>query len=463
MSKQSKRLHFIAIGGAAMHNLALALANKGFSVTGSDDEINEPSFSRLKTAGLLPDAMGWFAEKIEDNLDGVILGMHARADNPELIVAKEKGIPVYSYPEYLYEHSKNKKRIVIGGSHGKTTITAMILHVLKKLNFDFDYMVGAKLDGFETMVKISDAPLIILEGDEYLSSPVDRRPKFHLYKADIGLISGIAWDHINVFPTFENYVDQFRIFANEIPKDGTLIYCENDLEVKNVAISSNVKARKISYSIPKHSIVDGITTIHTEIGNFNLEIFGDHNLQNLEGARNVCEEIGISKKDFYHSITSFKGAARRLELLGKNDSIAIYKDFAHSPSKLKATSKAVKTQFPQRKLISCMELHTFSSLNEDFLNQYSGSMDDADVKIIYYNPHTIAHKKLKDISPEMVRKAFSNDSIKVYTDSSILRNDLLQLAVGKSVLLMMSSGTFDGIDLNLLTNELIQSTEKVNL
>lgn len=462
MSEQSKRLHFIAIGGAAMHNLALALANKGFSISGSDDEINEPSCSRLKTAGLLPNKMGWFPEKIEDTLDGVILGMHARADNPELIAANEKGIRVYSYPEYLYEHSKDKKRIVIGGSHGKTTITAMILHVLKKLNFDFDYMVGAKLDGFETMVKISDAPLIILEGDEYLSSPVDRRPKFHLYKAEIGLISGIAWDHINVFPTFENYVDQFRKFANEIPKEGTLIYCENDLEVKNVALSSNVKARKISYSIPKHSIVDGITTLQTEVGNFNLEIFGEHNLQNLEGARNVCEEIGISKKDFYQSITSFKGAAKRLELLGKNESIAIYKDFAHSPSKLKATSRAVKTQFTDRILISCMELHTFSSLNEDFLNQYSGSMDDADVKIVYYNPHTIAHKKLKDISPDMVRKAFSNDSIKVYTDSSVLRNDLLQLTVGKSVLLMMSSGTFDGIDLNLLTNELIQSTEKVN-
>ena len=365
----SKRIHFIAIGGAAMHNLALALHQKGFNVSGSDDEINEPSKTRLANAGILPPQIGWFPEKITKELDGVILGMHARADNPELLKAQEIGMPVYSYPEYLYEHSKDKTRVVIGGSHGKTTITAMILHVLKTLGRDFDYMVGAKLEGFDTMVRLSNAPLIILEGDEYLSSPVDRRPKFHLYHAEIALISGIAWDHINVFPTYDIYVEQFRIFANQIPATGKLIYCLNDAEVKLVAESDSVKAERIPYSIPENEIVNGITYLHTKEGKVALAVFGEHNLQNLEGARNVCEQIGVDASTFYKAISTFTGAARRLELLGRNESVAVYKDFAHSPSKLKATTNAVRSQFPDRKLIACMELHTFSSLNEDFLAQ----------------------------------------------------------------------------------------------
>ncbi|MBK8362490.1 MAG: peptidoglycan synthetase [Bacteroidetes bacterium] len=459
----SKRIHFIAIGGAAMHNLALALHQKGFQVSGSDDEINEPSKSRLSAAGILPQSIGWFPEKISNELDGVILGMHARADNPELLKAQQIGLPVYSYPEYLYEHSKDKTRVVIGGSHGKTTITAMILHVLKSLNKDFDYMVGAKLEGFDTMVRLSNAPLIILEGDEYLSSPVDRRPKFHLYKAEIGLISGIAWDHINVFPTYDMYVEQFRIFADQIPANGKLIYCNNDSEVKKVAESGSVHAKKIPYSIPPHEIVNGITYLLTDSGKIAISVFGEHNLQNLEGARNVCEQIGIDKKTFYNAIADFKGAARRLELLGRNENVAVYKDFAHSPSKLKATTHAVRSQFPERKLIACMELHTFSSLNEDFLAQYSGSMDDADVKIVYFNPQTIAHKKLKEITPEMVKKAFSNPDIKVYTDSAILQKDIQTYSKGKSVFLMMSSGTFDGMNLENLTAQLIQSNQEVHL
>jgi UDP-N-acetylmuramate: L-alanyl-gamma-D-glutamyl-meso-diaminopimelate ligase len=461
MSTDKKRIHFTAIGGAAMHNLALALHQKGYEVTGSDDEINEPSKTRLLNAGLLPAEIGWFPEKITKELDGVILGMHARADNPELVEAQKLGIPVYSYPEYLYEHSKDKLRVVIGGSHGKTTITAMILHVLKSLRTDFDYMVGAKLEGFDTMVRLSEAPLIVLEGDEYLSSPVDRRPKFHLYKAEIGLISGIAWDHINVFPTFENYVDQFRIFANEIPERGTLIYCAEDKMVKEVAESSSVKAKAIPYTIPPHRIENGITYLETSQGEVELLIFGEHNLQNLEGARLVCEKIGINKKDFYRGISTFKGAARRLELLGRNETVAVYKDFAHSPSKLKATTQAVRTQFPDRKLISCMELHTFSSLNEDFLDQYAGSMAGGDVKIVYFNPHTIAHKKLKEITPEMVRKAFSDESIKVYTDSAILQKDLLTIKSEKSVFLMMSSGTFDGMNLENFAKQLIENNQNV--
>ena len=457
----SKRIHFIAIGGAAMHNLALALQQKGFNVSGSDDEINEPSKTRLANAGILPPEIGWFPEKITNELDGVILGMHARADNPELLQAQEIGIPIYSYPEYLYEHSKNKTRVVIGGSHGKTTLTAMILHVLNSLNRDFDFMVGAKLEGFDTMVRLSEAPLIILEGDEYLSSPVDRRPKFHLYHAEIALISGIAWDHINVFPTYEMYVDQFRIFADQIPSSGKLIYCKNDEEVRIVAEAASVEAEKISYSIPQYEIVNGITWLQTNHGKISLAVFGEHNLQNLEGARNVCEQIDVDALTFYNAISTFKGAARRLELLGKNENVSVFKDFAHSPSKLKATTQAVRQQFPDRTLIACMELHTFSSLNEDFLAQYSGSMNHADEKIVYFNPHTVAHKKLKEITPEMVKKAFSNRDIKVYTDSAILQKDLLSIRLGKLVFLMMSSGTFDGMSLENLTSQLIESNQGV--
>jgi UDP-N-acetylmuramate: L-alanyl-gamma-D-glutamyl-meso-diaminopimelate ligase len=437
-----------------MHNLALALQKNGNSITGSDDEIMEPSQSRLAAAGLLPVKVGWFPDKITKELDGVILGMHARADNPELIRAQSLGVPVFSFPEFLYEHSKNKKRVVIGGSHGKTTITSMILHVLRLLNFDFDYMVGAKIDGFETMVRLSNAPLIILEGDEYLSSPVDKRPKFHLYKANIGLISGIAWDHINVFPTFENYLDQFKIFADNIPADGSLVYCNDDEVVRRIVLNSSMKGEKIPYNLPSFEIKDGSTFLLTNTEKIPLNIFGEHNLLNLEGARDVCQKLGISNKNFYNSISSFKGAERRLELLGKNESIAIYKDFAHSPSKLKATISAVRKQYPERKLLACMELHTFSSLNENFLNQYAGSMDDADVAFVYFNPHTVEHKKLKPVTTDIIKNAFKNPDIKVYTDSSALQKDLLSTGSQQLVFLLMSSGNFDGMDMNSFAEKL---------
>ena len=448
--------HFIAIGGAAMHNLALALHQHGYKVTGSDDEINEPSRSRLAAAGLLPEKVGWFPERIHAQLTGVILGMHARADNPELEAAKKLNIPVYSYPEFLYEQSKNKLRVVIGGSHGKTTITSMILHVLRECGKDFDYMVGAKLEGFETMVKISDAPVIVLEGDEYLSSPIDRRPKFHLYQADIGLISGIAWDHINVFPTFDNYVEQFRIFANALPSSGALIYCKEDEEVNRVATESTTAARKIAYGIPKHAIVNGVTLLEIEDQKIPLQIFGNHNLMNLEGARKVCELLGIDAAQFYNAIQSFKGAARRLELLSKNENLAVFKDFAHSPSKLMATTAAVRQQFPQRKLIACMELHTFSSLNENFLDEYKGTLELADKAIVYYNPQTIAHKKLPPISEERVQRAFDKSGLTIYTDSSKLQSDLLAMNTQNSAVLLMSSGTFDGLSLENLAAELVK-------
>lgn len=454
------KIHLIATGGAAMHNMAIALHKKGFAVTGSDDEINEPSRSRLGALGLLPPAMGWFADKITADLDAVILGMHARADNPELIRAQELGLKIYSYPEYIYEQSKNKIRVVIGGSHGKTTITSMILHVLKHCKMKFDFMVGAQIAGFDTMVQLSeDAPVIIVEGDEYLSSPIDRRPKFHLYNADIGLISGIAWDHINVFPTFKNYVEQFSIFADAIPANGKLIYCEQDEVLKKLCEASSTKAEKISYRVPEHEIKNGITYLKSSNKNqetvyTKLEVFGDHNLMNMEGARLICNAIGVSNADFFIAIASFAGAAKRLELVVSKNSFTMFKDFAHSPSKLKATTAAVKQQFIGKRLIACMELHTFSSLNEAFLKEYEGAMNEADEAYVYFNTHTIEHKKLKPISEAQVAEAFGRADIKVITQSPELVNELKKKDYKNTVLLMMSSGNFDGIDFKKLGDEL---------
>ncbi len=444
------KVHFIAIAGSAMHNLALALHHKGYVVTGSDDEITEPAKSRLAKAGILPAENGWFAGKITANLDAVILGMHARIDNPELLKAQQLGLKVFSYPEYLYEQSKDKLRVVVGGSHGKTTITAMIMHVLKYHNINFDYMVGAQLEGFDTMVKVTaDAPVIILEGDEYLSSPIDRRPKFHLYNPQLAIISGIAWDHINVFPTYENYVEQFKIFAQTIPANGHLVYCEKDSEVKRVCEDAEIKTNKIPYGIPAYEIRNGVTYLKTRTAQkeIALQVFGEHNLMNLNGARLVCNQLNITDDKFYEAIASFKGAARRLELLAKNEETVVYKDFAHSPSKLKATTQAVKSQYPNRKIIACMELHTFSSLNENFLDEYKGSMADATEACVYFNPHTIEHKKLKAISTEQVIKAFDRSDLKIFTSSLELKMYLLEKDYTNSVLLMMSSGTFDGMDL----------------
>lgn len=433
-------MHLIAIGGSAMHNMALALHHKGFDVTGSDDAIFSPSKERLAKYNLLPNEMGWFVSKITSDLDAIILGMHAREDNPELAKAKELNIPIFSYPEYIYEQSKNKKRVVIGGSHGKTSITAMILHVLENLNMDCDYMVGAQLEGFDTMVKLShDAPIIILEGDEYLSSPIDRRPKFHLYQPHIAVLSGIAWDHINVFPTFEMYVNQFRIFKNMITD--TLIYCSEDKELTKLS-KETTKCKLIAYSTPNHTIENGITSVE----NTALLIFGNHNLQNLNAARLVCNELGVSDTNFYQKIATFKGASNRLELVRRSETSAIYKDFAHSPSKLKATSSAMKKQFKNRKLVACMELHTFSSLNEEFLKEYKGSMDEPDTAIVYFSPEAIAHKKLEAITKEQVHRAFNREDLLVFTDSKELEKYLNALNWKNQNLLMMSSGNFEGIE-----------------
>ncbi len=452
------RVHFIAIGGAAMHNLAIALHKKGFKVTGSDDVIFEPSASRLNKYGLLPQEQGWFPEKITTDIEAIILGMHARIDNPELLKAQELGVKVYSYPEYIYEQSKDKLRVVIGGSHGKTTITSMILHVLQSAGKAFDYLVGAQLEGFETMVGLThDAPVIIIEGDEYLASPIDRRPKFHLYKADIGVISGIAWDHINVFPTFDNYIEQFEIFVNTIQPNGRLIYSQTD-EVLNTMVAKNKAIiPKIPYALPQYVIEDGTTTILSEGKKYPLQVFGEHNLLNMEAARLVCEALEIGAADFYKHITTFKGAARRLELLGKGDTTHIFKDFAHSPSKLKATINAVKTQFPNRKLIACIELHTFSSLNKDFLTEYAGTMDEADSAIVLIDKKTFVQKKIEPYPAETVKAAFLKNDLLFFDDPQVLLKHIESLNIKNSNLLMMSSGNFGGINLVEMTNKLLNN------
>ncbi len=453
------KVHFIAVGGSAMHNLAIALYQKGFTVTGSDDEFFEPSKSRLAKYGLLPEQDGWQPEKITADLDAVILGMHARADNPELLKAQQLGLRIYSYPEYIYEQAKDKQRVVIGGSHGKTTITSMILHALKEAGQDFDYMVGAQLEGFETMVRLThEAPVMIIEGDEYLSSPIDRRPKFHLYKADIGVISGIAWDHINVFPTFENYIEQFERFIQTIEPGGTVYYASNDDVLKQVIANNKSDVQKISYGLPQFEVNNGVTSILHEGKRYELQIFGEHNMLNMEAARSVCNALGIDTADYYQYIATFKGAARRLELLGKSDTANVYKDFAHSPSKLKATIHAVKEQFTDRQLVACIELHTFSSLNENFLSEYAGSMDEADVAIVYIDHQTFTHKKMKPYGEDTVKEAFRRTNLKLFNNADVLLEYLESINFKQKNLLMMSSGNFGGMDLKNLTLKVVNKT-----
>lgn len=441
------RIHFIAIGGSAMHNLALALNQKGENVTGSDDEIFEPSKSRLKAKGLLPENVGWFPEKITSDIDAVILGMHAKADNPELLKAKELGLKIFSYPEFLHEQSKNKTRVVIGGSHGKTTITSMILHVMNYHGKDVDYMVGAQLEGFDTMVKIThDNEFMVIEGDEYLSSPIDRRPKFHLYKPNIALLSGIAWDHINVFPTYENYVEQFEIFLNEITADGAIVYNEEDAEVKRVVEATTNTIKKYPYKTPDYKVQGGTTILNTSEGSLAVEIFGKHNLNNLAGARGVCQLMGIDAKGFYEAIATFKGASKRLEKIAETATAVAYKDYAHSPSKVKATTQAVKNQYPDRKLIACLELHTYSSLNPEFLKEYKGALDAADSAVVFYSPHAVMIKKLEAIKREQIEGAFDRKDLVVFTNPADFKTYLFSQDYENTSLLLMSSGNYGGLD-----------------
>lgn len=450
-------IHFIAIGGSAMHNLAIALKINGHTITGSDDEIFEPSKSRLKQYGLLPEKEGWHPEKIQPSLDAVILGMHARADNPELLRAKALGVKIYSYPEFLYAHAKNKKRVVIGGSHGKTTITAMVMHVLKHLGKDFDYLVGSRLPDFEVMVRLSnDAPLMIFEGDEYLSSPIDRRPKFHWYHPHVALLSGIAWDHINVFPTFDNYLEQFAIFIRLIEPDGVLIYYAGDEWLTRLVKSERKDLRKIPYTSVPYEVENGVTFLKIGKKRIPLKIFGKHNLSNLHGAWLVCRELGISDSDFLEAISRFKGASKRLELVAENGKGRLYSDFAHAPSKLKATLEAVKMQFPQQQVVACFELHTFSSLNQDFLAQYAHAMDSADQAFVFYSPHALQMKKLPVLSKEAVKKAFARDDLQVFDDKDELVSCLVENTQPDNIFLMMSSGTFDGLNMKALADKLLK-------
>lgn len=439
--------HFIAIGGAVMHNLALALVQKGYQVTGSDDEIYEPSRTRLEKAGILPEAYGWFPEKITKNLDGIILGMHARIDNPELQKAQELGIPVYSFPEFIFNQSQDKKRVVIGGSHGKTSITSIILHVLQDQKVDFDYLVGAQIEGFDLMVRLSDAPIIIIEGDEYLTSPLDRRSKFFHYMHDIALVSGIAWDHYNVFPNFEGYEALFSQFMELTPSAGELIYCAADPLVKTAAEHVQIEGKKTPYTAHPSLIKSGKTFLKTDSGLIPIHIFGEHNLQNLQGAMNICKSLGVNHEAFYKSIQSFKGAAKRQEVILDTGSSTIYRDFAHAPSKLQATVQAVKTQFPQRKLVAVQELHTYSSLNKAFLPNYANTMAAADLAIVYLDPHAVALKKLELMDEATLREGFKRSDLKLFTDSSALKNYLLSLNYSNSNLLLMSSGNYDNMDL----------------
>mgnify|MGYP000891991529 FL=1 len=441
------RVHFIAIGGSAMHNLAIALHKKGYHVTGSDDEIFDPARTRLQSYGLLPEEFGWFPDKLDKSIDSIILGMHARGDNPELARAKELGLKIYSYPEFLYEQSKDKLRVVIGGSHGKTTITAMVLHVLQHCNVDADYMVGAKLEGFDVMVKLTaEAKVMVFEGDEYLTSALDLRPKFHLYKPDIALVSGIAWDHMNVFPTFENYISQFRIFMEMIPASGALVYCSQDHEVVKLVETIQGSMRKLPYGIPDHRVEHGKTILTTSEGEFPLMVFGQHNLMNLNGARLVCKQLNISDADFYKAISTFKGAMNRLELIAEKDGFNAYRDFAHAPSKLKATIQAVKEQFPGRRLVACFELHTFSSLNKDFLDQYAHSMELADVAVVFFSPHALALKKLPMLSADDIVHSFAKQGLLVFSDADQFQQFLIGQSWHNSNLLLMSSGNFDGMN-----------------
>ncbi|WP_394970274.1 UDP-N-acetylmuramate--L-alanine ligase [uncultured Croceitalea sp.] len=450
------KVHFIAIGGSAMHNLALALHQKGYQVTGSDDVIFEPSKSRLTAKELLPQEFGWFPNKIDSSLEAVILGMHAKPDNPELLKAQELGLKIYSYPEFLYEQSKDKTRVVIGGSHGKTTITSMILHVLNYHEIQVDFMVGAQLEGFDCMVRLTEEnDFIVLEGDEYLSSPIDPRPKFHLYQPNIALLSGIAWDHINVFPTYENYVEQFKIFVDSIVKGGSITYNEEDQGLKDVVESSVNTIRKLSYNTPSYTVDNGTTLLDTPEGLMPIEVFGKHNLNNLAGAKWICQNMGIDELDFYEAISTFKGASKRMEKIAESETSVAFKDFAHSPSKVAATTAAVKEQYPNRELLACLELHTYSSLNSEFLKEYKGALDKADKAVVFYSPNAVKIKQLDEVSEEQIAEAFQRNDLKIFTDPKAFQEFLFTKNLKNTSLLLMSSGNYGGLDFNKMNKILI--------
>lgn len=437
------KIHFIAIGGAIMHNLAIALHKKGHKITGSDDIIFDPAKGNLEQHNLLPKEIGFFEENIHPNIDAIILGMHAKADNSELKKAQKLGLKIYSFPEFIYEQSKEKARIVVAGSHGKTSTTAMIMHVLKQQNLDFDYLVGAQLEGFENNVKITDAPIILLEGDEYLSSAIEPTSKFHYYKPHISVITGIAWDHVNVFPTWESYTNTFKTFIENIDKASQLIYYNEDETLEKLI--PHALCSTIAYTTPNHTIKNGVTYLNNQ-QQTTLEIFGAHNLQNLEAARLVCEALNINATDFYKAISSFKGAARRLEKIKTTSNIDAFKDFAHSPSKLEATIKAVKEQFSDKKLIACMELHTYSSTDPKFLKEFKNSMQTTDIAVIYMSEKAFEIKGKTEIKDETIHRNFNRNDIEIIRTPQKLNAYLKNFNPKEFVFLLMTSGNFDGTD-----------------
>ncbi len=449
-------VHFIAIGGSVMHQLAIALTKKGYLVTGSDDEIFEPARSNLEQEGLLPVAMGWYPEKIHKGLDAIILGMHAKGDNPELQRAEELGLTIYSFPEYIYQESREKTRVVVGGSHGKTTTTSMIMNVLKAAGKDFDYLVGARLEGFPQSVNITNAPVIVCEGDEYPASALEKRPKFHFLFPHIAILTGIAWDHINVFPTFEIYLEQFRIFIDKIEPGGTLIYNMTDPVLKKLVEEHPAPVRRIPYNIPSHEIKNGITVVTLEGQTGALKVFGDHNLLNLQAAYLACKELGIGAAAFLEGMAAFTGAAKRLELLAGNDQVNVYRDFAHAPSKVKATMEAVKRQFPDRQLIAVLELHTYSSLNEQFLTEYRGAMEQADKAVVFYSRHALELKRLPELPADKVIAGFDKEGLVVINEKEELLAWMVKQSYKNVNLLLMSSGNFDGLDMVTFASQVAQ-------
>lgn len=437
------KFHFIAIGGAVMHNLALELHHHGHQISGSDDEIFDPAKTRLSNAGLLPEKFGWFPDKISSELDAVVLGMHARADNPELIRAKELNLPVYSFPGFIYEQSKDKKRVVIAGSHGKTTCTAMLIHVLTNAGMDIDYLVGSQLPGFERMVRLSDAPVIIIEGDEYLTSALDPVPKFHIYKPHLAMITGIAWDHVNVFPTFDIYKQQFSLFERSMMPDAGLFWFGEDADLSEMSKTFSVQHE--SYGTPDYISTDNGTTVRYDGKEYELSLFGRHNLQNAEGVRKLAEQLGISGHDFWFHMQSFQGTAKRLEKVYDAGNMVIFRDFAHAPSKVKASVSAVREQFPGHRFIAVFELHTYSSLQADFLPGYKDTLNPADAAFVLYDPHVFKLKKMPLPPAGNIEKTIGH-CIEFSNPADLLEAVKEEISTeAPTVLLLMSSGNLGGL------------------
>lgn len=449
MQHSPMKIHLIAMGGSVMHALAIALKNQGHIVTGSDDQYFDPAKSALEKAGLVANP-GWDTNNITTELDSIVLGMHAQLDNPELLKAQELGLTIQSFPEFIYQQSKNKQRIVIGGSHGKTTITSVIMHVLKFHNKIFDYVVGADVVGFKNRVQLSGAPSIIIEGDEYLSSRIDPTPKFLRYRHHIGVISGIAWDHINVFKTEEEYINEFRKFADNTPKAGSLAYNEEDEIANRLGTREGLDIIHLPFKTLPHNIEDGITYLETKNGKVKVNVFGKHNLTNMAAAKEVLKRLSVNEEEFYDAIKSFELPSLRLDVLMQNNETTVYRDYAHAPSKVEATTQAVKEQNSSKKLVAVLELHTYSSLNKDFIPKYNGTLEASDKAIVFVDPNAVSIKKLEPISNAVLEKAFSKDGLTIVNSSDELKAELQKLENDNTNFLLMSSGNFGGLDFKFL-------------